>query len=191
MKSRLLVAAAVSLFGFAPMISASEAAIVDFQDSGGTFINNRVSGQAGSFTDQGLTFATAQGYMYTVDGSLGSPEGVNNGSNFLIDGYGSSYGYGSTTITNAAGRPFSVNSIDLGISYYGSSPQQITLLGHVSGGGTVTDPVTINNASFVTFNLAGFRNLTSLDILRSPTATQRSTTSSTLSQRRSRRPWRC
>src|SRR5436853_597494 len=116
----LFAVAALAIF---VAVGSAQASIVDFQDSGGSFVNYR----GGVFTDQGLTFST-NGYMYTVDGSMGTPGGANNGTNFLIDGYGSNYGFSGLSVTEEFGNIFSVSQLDLAISYYASSPQFVTLV---------------------------------------------------------------
>ena len=135
---------------------------VDFSDSNGGCVAPRVFGGPGSFTDQGLTFSTSAGYMYTVDGSqAGCGAGANNGTNFLIDGYGTNSGFGTTTITEAGSNPFNLQQLDLGVSYFASSPQTITIEGFVHGGGVLTDTVTIDNIAFSTIVL-GWSNLDSV-----------------------------
>lgn len=132
------------------------AAVVDFEDTGGSSLAYRGL----SFNDQGLTFTVATGeFQYTVDGSQTPPpaEGVNNGTNFYIASP-------QTNITATDGSAFSLNQIDLGLSLFTFPMQDAVLTGFFSNGSSFSTTVSLNDTSFQTFVLAGFNDITRLNV---------------------------
>jgi hypothetical protein len=120
----------------------AEAAIVNFDDSVGNSLLFQPFYPGGSFTDQGLTFSVVgSGLEYVFSGV--SPN--SNGTNNLIFGFGP----GDTeSITKAGGGAFTLNSIQLAISWFDpNSTDTITINGTPL---TITTTLTTYN-----LNLAG------------------------------------
>lgn len=71
---------------------------------------------------------------------------------------------GLTTLTKIGGGTFGLNSIDLApVSTGWGSGATVSFLGHLDGGGTVTESFTLNNSfSFQTFSFSSFDNLDSV-----------------------------
>lgn len=134
----------------------ANAAVVNFEDTGGSSLAYRGL----SFADQGLTFTVATGeFQYTVDGNE-TPlpaEGVNNGTNFYIASP-------QTNITATDGSAFSLNQIDLGLSLFTFPTQDAVLTGFFSNGSSFSTTVSLNDTSFQTFLLAGFDDITRLNV---------------------------
>jgi hypothetical protein len=131
------------------------AAIVDFEDTGGSALAYRGL----VFEDQGLTFTVATGeFQYTVNGSQTPPtEGVNNGTSFYIASP-------QTNITVTDGSAFSIDQIDLGLSLFTFPTQDVVLTGFLSNGGTLSTTFSLNDTSFQTFVLLGFSDITRLNV---------------------------
>jgi hypothetical protein len=99
--------------------------------------------------------------------------GTTSGANGLFDqnwaglGRGSDYfGWFADTwfvIEEAAGAPFSLSSMDLGYLEDTTTALNYSILGHFSGGGTVTTSGSAVNLSTVSFNSA-WKNLSSVDV---------------------------
>lgn len=66
------------------------------------------------------------------------------------------------TLTNLAATPFTLNSLLLGPSTIGTPPVDITLVGNISGGGTVTE--TFTGLTTATLESPNWTNLTSVVI---------------------------
>lgn len=127
----------------------SSASVVNFEDTSGFFQT------PSSFTDQGLVF-NSDGYQYIINGV--GPNS-NNGTQYLVDGYGT--GLGTTTITAVGGAAFSLNQFDIGLSYYAGTNENVTVVGNLVGGGSVSQTISLTDA-FQTITLTGFNNLTSV-----------------------------
>jgi hypothetical protein len=130
--------AAAGLIGFG---GAAGAAIVNFDDSVGNSLLFQGFGPGSSFTDQGLTFSVGGfGTEYVYSGI--SPN--SNGTNNLIFGSGT----GDTeSITKAGGGAFTLNSIQIAVSWYDpNSTDTITINGTPL---TITTTLTTYNLNLV------------------------------------------
>ena len=156
--NKLFSTAAVITVGLLISTFNASAAVVNFEDTGGSPLAFRGL----SFNDQGLTFTVAAGpsnFQYTIDGSQTPPpaEGVNNGTNFYIASP-------QTNITATAGGTFSLNQLDLGLSLFTFPTQDAVLTGFFSTGGSFSTTVLLNDTSFQTFVLSGFNDINRLNV---------------------------
>ncbi len=96
-----------------------------------------------TISSEGLNFGDASGngctptHLYVWDG--GSPNG--NGTDALIYGFGEDFG---VTITATGGSTFTLNSVDMAISWYDENTSEvIPVTAFLNGGGTVTEYITL------------------------------------------------
>ena len=125
-----------ALAGLMLIGGAAQATTVTFDDI------SAPTGPESSFSDMGLTFTNNGSYMYVWDGSSPNSNGTNNN---IFAGFSSS---DYETITKTGGGTFTLNSIDLAISWYDSNPTEtITING---------SPLTITQTlTTYTLNLVG------------------------------------
>ncbi|MEA5115635.1 MAG: VPLPA-CTERM sorting domain-containing protein [Geobacteraceae bacterium] len=67
------------------------------------------------------------------------------------------------TLTKTGGGAFSLTALDAANLLTENNNGQLTLIGHLQGGGTLTDTLSIGN-TWTTFSLNGFSNVNSIDI---------------------------
>jgi hypothetical protein len=134
MKATFAIAGA-ALAGLLGM-GASQATTVTFDDL------SAPTGVLSSFSDMGLDFTNNGTYMLVWDGSSPNSNGTNNN---IFAGFSSS---DYETITKTGGGTFTLDSIDLAISWYDSNPTEtITING---------SPLTITQTlTTYTLNLVG------------------------------------
>jgi len=148
----LKVAACVVIFACAA--TSAQASVVTFDDQ--TF--SGIQARSGTFSDQGLRFDNF--FLNTIAGNF-SPNGVKNGTNFLIFDSAND----PLTVSTSDKSAFSLSSLDLGLSYYASfSPAIATITGYFANGGTITKDVSLNSSSFKSFGLSGFIDLSSVTV---------------------------
>ena len=141
-KTALTVATAVMLNG-ALWSSFASATTITFDNGAGNWVLNTASTD---FDDSGLHFDGASAYYMAVqDGT--SPN--SNGTNNLINGY-----FGDVIITRIGGGSFSLDSLQLAVSWYDGNPSEIILINGA--------PLSITQ-SLQTFNL-NLDNVTSVTI---------------------------
>jgi hypothetical protein len=134
--------------------SSAQASVVTFDDQ--TF--SGIQARSGTFSDQGLRFDNF--FINTIAGNF-SPNGVKNGTNFLM--FNSAYD--PLTVSTSDKNAFSLTSLDLGLSYYASfSPATATITGFFTNGGTITQALSLNSLLFKSFSLSGFTDLSSFTI---------------------------
>ncbi len=129
-----LLAIAVSLCA----AGTARAAMVTFEDYAPRTALVAAPGQ--SFSAGGLSF-TGKDYQYLTAPNI--RRGTSNGTEVLVAASG-------TSITKSGGGPFVLHSIDLGQSYRGAAPAEVTLTRNFAGGGSVTEVVSLSD-SFRTF----------------------------------------
>ena len=117
-----------------------------------------IQARSGTFSDQGLRFDNF--FLNTIAGNF-SPNGVKNGTNFLIFDSAND----PLTVSTSDKSAFSLSSLDLGLSYYASfSPAIATITGYFANGGTITEDVSLNSSSFKSFSFSGFIDLSSVTV---------------------------
>lgn len=133
----------VCLAAFAPSAFAT---VIDFESV------SVLSCDAAPVKTKGYTFSSVGPHCTFGPGD--TIVNANNGTNFLIEGAHLS------TLSNDAGKPFSVLSLDLGISFRNDvSPNWLEVTGFLVGGGIISQTLTLTT-SFQTYSLSGFENLT-------------------------------
>jgi hypothetical protein len=151
MKNILLAASAVMLIG---SLNSARADVVTFDDATGNSLLFTPLGFGQSFSDQGLTFTNFGQEMYIWDGSSPNSNGTNNNIlGFDVGDY--------EQVTKTGGGPFTLNSVQLAISWYDPNPAETIL---VNGA-----PLTITQ-TLTTYNL-NLADVTSVDISGLPSGT--------------------
>ncbi|MDQ2694697.1 MAG: PEP-CTERM sorting domain-containing protein [Pseudomonadota bacterium] len=154
---------ALSLLGFS---GHANAILVDFEDV--------LPFTAAPFTSQGVNFsATGPNVVFPP----GANSGAGNGTNTF--GWCGSFCGGVQVITASlpGGTPFSLQSIDAGNLSDAGEPlgfrpgMMLEVLGNLSGGGTVSQSLTIIEDVMTTFTLMGFNNLVSVEFTAPAVAT--------------------
>jgi hypothetical protein len=102
---------------------------------------------------QGLHFETG---FYQAIWPSGRP-GADNGTPAFINGYS------TEVITATGGGSFTLNSFDLGLSYYTNSTDDVTITYNYAGGGSSSETVTLGQ-TFTHFDKTGLPALSSWDI---------------------------
>ena len=152
--NRPFLKVAACLVIFACAASSAQASVVTFDDQ--TF--SGIQARSGTFSDQGLRFDNF--FLNTIAGNF-SPNGVKNGTNFLIFDSAND----PLTVSTSDKSAFSLSSLDLGLSYYASfSPAIATITGYFANGGTITEDVSLNSSSFKSFSFSGFIDLSSVTV---------------------------
>jgi hypothetical protein len=152
--NRPFLKVATCLVIFACAASSAQASVVTFDDQ--TF--SGIQARSGTFSDQGLRFDNF--FLNTIAGNF-SPNGVKNGTNFLIFDSAND----PLTVSTSDKSAFSLSSLDLGLSYYASfSPAIATITGYFANGGTITRDVSLNSSSFKSFSFSGFIDLSSVTV---------------------------
>lgn len=150
MKSLIASSIAAALFGLANVAGATTITFDSLEQAGVGFQYITSYQENGFQLDASDSFASArQGETGWYLGSAG-----------LFDNYIN----GVTTLSRIDGNVFSLNSIDLGpvnVANYGTGAP-VDFIGHVHGGGTVTQSVFVDSTGFQTFTLSGFTNLDSV-----------------------------
>jgi hypothetical protein len=113
-----------------------------------------------TIVDTGFTFTNLNttATRYGLYGWKTPLEGADNGSNLML------FSGNHIQVSADNGTAFNLDSLDLGLSWYlsGVSSAQVTLLGHLSSGGTSFSEYTITPV-FNTFS-PGWSNLLSLEV---------------------------
>jgi hypothetical protein len=152
---------------------AADNVVIGFEDPSQTNIDIQ------TYTENGFTL-TNNNY---VSGSYSAL--ILTVNDYSIPGNSSSQFFGMCTAdgTNAYGQPcsptpitmtlakngggaFSLTALDAANLLIENNNGQLTLTGHLRGGGTITDTLSIGN-TWTTFSLNGFSNVNSIDILAS------------------------
>jgi hypothetical protein len=115
------------------------------------------------YTESGFTFTNPNNSIGS-DGIFGSAASNSNGTaTFVFCSYNAGCGEDVfVTLTAADLSPFSLSSISAGNWHGEQTTGSIDLIGHLFGGGTVTQSITAG-AAWQTFTISGFDNLTSID----------------------------
>lgn len=150
MKSIYRLLALLCILLQATFPSLARASVIDFESVA------QFGSATAEFSTGGLNFAT--NFYHGVTDFTGY--GYGNGTQYLYIG---AYPQATETITAANGPAFSVNSLDIA-NFINLENGTLTLTGKKSGGGIVTTRLNIGLQPFLTYELAGFDNLISLQI---------------------------
>jgi hypothetical protein len=150
--SALLVASAA-------MVMNAEAATMTFE---GVVTSTGSQTPVTPYTEAGFTLTNLQGG--NTDGIFGAAASGVNANGTSVFGWCTVCGTTITIeLTAVGGGPFSLTSLDAAfLAKVTGTPQTITALGHLLGGGTVTQTFALS-PNWTTFNLSSFTSLTSVD----------------------------
>ena len=154
----------LGLFGAATIFTAASAqafVVIDFEPL--ETVNNTVNYVGDTYSDDGFEFTSLSPGLGL--GTFGSLESRFTGSTALFDDNAD----GLIRLNQIDDVPFDLLAINLA-SLNGGMPLDVTFVGTLSGGGTVSQTFTIDGSPFVqqTFNFTGFSNLTKVEWVQAP-----------------------
>lgn len=154
----LVLFAAATIF---TVTSAQAVVTIDFESL--DTANNTVNYVGDTYSDDGFEFTSLSPGLGL--GTFGSLESRFTGSTALFDDNAD----GVIRLNQIDDAPFDLLAINLA-SLNGDMPLDVTFVGTISGGGTVSQTFTIDSSPFVqqTFNFTGFSNLTKVEWVQAP-----------------------